>query len=83
MAMLLFVGIYVVRAGGVAFRCCRSIGLASLFLLYSAGKSSLTLCFPCLLLTSLTSMVRSLWVRAVMLLDAAGAAQHCSASARS
>jgi O-antigen ligase len=39
-----------------------------LFLLYSAGKSSLTLCFAVLLLTSLTTIVRSLWARAIMLL---------------
>ncbi|MFL6792618.1 MAG: O-antigen ligase family protein [Bradyrhizobium sp.] len=67
MAMLLFLGIYFIRAGGwisgVTVIC-----LASLFLLYSAGKSSLTLCFAVLLLTSLTSVVRSFWGRAVMLL---------------
>jgi O-antigen ligase len=67
MAMLLFLGIYIVRSGawlsGVAI-----IGLASLFLLYSAGKSSLTLCFAVLVLTSLTGMVRSLWGRAALLL---------------
>jgi O-antigen ligase len=67
MAILLFLGIYIVRSGawlsGAAI-----IGLASLFLLYSAGKSSLTLCFAVLLLTSLTSVVRSFWLRAVMLL---------------
>lgn len=67
MAMLLFLGIYLIRSGGwisgVAIVC-----LSSLFLLYSAGKSSLTLCFAVLLLTSLTSVVRSFWLRAVMLL---------------
>jgi O-antigen ligase len=67
MAMLLFLGIYIVRSGawisGGAI-----IGLASLFLLYSAGKSSLTLCFAVLLLTSATTIVRSFWLRAVMLL---------------
>jgi O-antigen ligase len=67
MAMLLFLGIYIVRSGawlsGIAI-----IGLASLFLVYSAGKSSLTLCFAVLALTSLTPMVRSLWGRAVLLL---------------
>ena len=66
-AMLLFLGIYVVRSGawisGVAIT-----GLASLFLLYSAGKSSLTLCFAMLFLTSMTSVVRSFWLRAVLLL---------------
>lgn len=67
MAMLLFFGIYLVRSGvwpsGVLV-----IGLSSLFLFYSAGKSSLTLCFAVLLLTSLTALIRSFWLRAVMLL---------------
>ena len=67
MAMLLFLGIYIVRSGGwlsgPAIVC-----LASLFLLYSAGKSSLTLGFAVLLLTSLTALVRSFWLRTVMLL---------------
>jgi O-antigen ligase len=67
MAMLLFLGIYIIRRGawisGAAI-----IAFASLFLLYSAGKSSLSLCFAVLLLTSMTSVVRSLWLRAAMLL---------------
>jgi O-antigen ligase len=67
MAMLLFLGIYIIRSGawlsGVTI-----VSLASLFLLYSAGKSSLTLCFAALLLTSLTAVVRSFWARAIMLL---------------
>jgi O-antigen ligase len=67
MAMLLFLGIYIARSGawlsGIAI-----IGLASLFLLYSAGKSSLALCFAVLALTSLTTVVRSFWLRAVMFL---------------
>ena len=44
------------------------IGFSALFLLYSAGKSSLTLFFAVLLLTSLTSVVRSFWLRVLMLL---------------
>jgi O-antigen ligase len=44
------------------------IALASLFLLYSAGKSSLTLCFAVLLLTSVTSVIRPFWLRAIILL---------------
>jgi O-antigen ligase len=67
MAMLLFLGIYILRSGGwlsgTAIIC-----LTSLFLFYAAGKSSLTLCFAVLLLTSATSVVRSFWLRAVMLL---------------
>lgn len=67
MAMLLFLGIYVVRSGawisGGAI-----VGLSSLFLFYAAGKSSLTLCFAVLLLTSLMSVFRSFWMRAILLL---------------
>jgi O-antigen ligase len=67
MAMLLFLGIYVVRSGA-RLSGAVIVGLASLFLLYSAGKSSLTLCFGVLVLTLLASAVRSLWLRAVILL---------------
>ena len=67
MVMVLFLGLYIIRSGlwisGAAI-----IALASLFLLYSAGKSSLTLCFAVLLLTSVTSVVRSFWLRAIILL---------------
>ena len=67
MVMVLFLGVYVVSSGlwisGAAI-----IALASLFLLYSAGKSSLTLCFAVLLLTSVTAFVRSFWLRAIILL---------------
>jgi O-antigen ligase len=67
MAMLLFLGIYIVRSG--AWLCgALIIALASLFLLYSAGKSSLALCFAVLALTSLTTVIRAFWLRAVMLL---------------
>ena len=74
MVMVLFLGIYIIRSGawisGAAI-----IALASLFLLYSAGKSSLTLCFAVLLLTSLTSVVRSFWLRADHIADAAVVAE--------
>jgi O-antigen ligase len=67
MAMLVFLGIYIFRSGawlsGAAI-----ITLASLFLLYAAGKSSLALTLLVLLLTSLTTVVRGYWLRAVMLL---------------
>jgi O-antigen ligase len=67
MAMLLFVGIYIVRSGawlsGVAI-----VVLASLFLLNTASKSSLSLTFVVLALTSLATSVRSLSLRAAMLL---------------
>jgi len=67
MAMLLFLGIYIMRAGswlagGVA------VGLTLLFLIKAEGKSALALCFGVLVLTSLSSMIRSFWFRAVVLL---------------
>lgn len=67
MAMLLFFGIYIARsgawlAGGTV------VGLTALFLLGAEGKSALVLCFSVLVLTSLTKLVRSFWLRAVLLL---------------
>jgi O-antigen ligase len=67
MAMLLFLGIYIVGSGAWLSGAI-VVSLASLFLLYSAGKSSLTLCSAVLLLTSLTAVIRSFWLRAVVLL---------------
>ena len=67
MAMLLFLGIYIIRCGAWISGAV-IIGFSALFLLYSAGKSSLTLFFAVLMLTSLTSVVRSFWLRVVMLL---------------
>jgi O-antigen ligase len=67
MAMLLFLGVYVVRSGA-RLSGAVIVALSSLFLLYSAGKSSLTLCFAVLALTSLTAVVRSFWLRAVLFL---------------
>jgi O-antigen ligase len=67
MAMLLFLGIYVVRSGawlsGAAI-----VGLASLFLLNSEGKSSLVLCVGVLALTWLASKVCGFWLRAGILM---------------
>ena len=74
MAMLLFIGIYIMRSGawlsGVAI-----VGLSSLFLLYSAGKSSLTLFFA-VLAADLADRGRSLVLASRGdVVDAAGAAQ--------
>jgi O-antigen ligase len=67
MAMLLFFGIAFTRAGkwisGLTV-----IGLSSLFLFYAAGKSALALCLAVLVLTSLTSVIRSFPARAILLL---------------
>jgi O-antigen ligase len=67
MAMLVFLGIYIVRSGAWLSGAI-VVALASLFLLNTAGKSSLALIFLVLALTSLTAIVRSFWLRAVMLL---------------
>jgi O-antigen ligase len=67
MAMLLFLGIYIVRSGAWLSGAV-IVGLSSLFLLYSAGKSSLVLCLAVLVLTSLTAVVRSVWLRAAVFL---------------
>jgi O-antigen ligase len=67
MAMLLFIGIYVLRSGawvsGTAI-----LTLSSLFLINTRGKSSIALFVLVLLLSSLTTRVRSLWLRAMILL---------------
>jgi O-antigen ligase len=66
-AMLLFYSVAFIRTGrwisGVIV-----IGLSSLFLYYAAGKSSLALCIAVLVLTSLTSVIRSFAGRVVLLL---------------
>jgi O-antigen ligase len=67
MAMLLFIGIYVVRSGawisGTAI-----LALSSLFLLNTTGKSSLALCALVLMLSTLTTRIRSLWLRVIIFL---------------
>ena len=67
MAILMFLGIYFIRAGGWILGIA-VISLSLLFLLYAGGKSALTLCFMVLLLTSLCQVIRSFWLRAMLLL---------------
>ena len=67
MALLLFLGVYIVRSGAW-LAGATIVGLTALFLLKAEGKSSLALCFAVLALTSLTALVRSFWFRAVILL---------------
>ena len=67
MAMLLFLSIYIARAGswlagGIG------IGLTVVFLINTEGKSALALCMAVLVLTSLAVMIRSFWLRAAVLL---------------
>jgi O-antigen ligase len=67
MAMLLFIGIYVLRSGawiaGIAI-----LALSAVFLLNTTGKSSLALCVLVLMLSSLTTRVRSPWLRPIVFL---------------
>lgn len=67
MAMLLFLGIYVTRAGARLLGTA-VIVLASLFLLKCAGKTSSGLIFVVLALTSLVTVIRSFRLRALVLL---------------
>jgi O-antigen ligase len=67
MAILLFLGVYFIGGGGWISGIA-VIGLSLLFLLHAGGKSALTLCFIVLLLTSLCRVIRSLWLRTVLLL---------------
>jgi len=67
MAMLLFLEIYVIRAGswlagGIA------VALTFLFLINTEGKSASVLCAAVLILTSCAAMLRSFWGRALVLL---------------
>lgn len=66
MAMLIFIGFYVVRAGDLMSGAL-IIVLASVFLFFTAGKSSFALCLGVLVLTSCATIVPWLWLRAVML----------------
>ena len=67
MAMLLFIGIYVLRSGawisGIAI-----LALSSVFLLNTTGKSSLALCALVLVLSSLATGIRSPWLRVIIFL---------------
>ncbi len=67
MAMLVFLGIYITRSGarlsGIAI-----IALSALFLIKAEGKSSSVLLVTVLALTLMTTVIRSFWLRAVVLL---------------
>src|ERR1700709_43070 len=67
MVMLLFIGIYITRMGALLSGAAIS-GFAGLFLLYSGGKSALALCIAVMLLTGLISVIKWLWLRAVVCL---------------
>jgi O-antigen ligase len=67
MAMLLFLGIYVIRAGSW-LAGGTAVALTLLFLINTGGKSASVLCAAVLILTSCATMIRSFWGRALVLL---------------
>ena len=67
MAMLLFLGIYIIRAGSWLAGAI-AVGLTLVFFVNTGGKSSLVLCVVVLALTSFAALIRSFWGRAVVLL---------------
>ncbi len=67
MAVLLFVGIYAMRSRALLSGAA-IVALAFVFLLNCAGKTSTALILVVLTLSSLTAVIRSFWLRAVMLL---------------
>jgi O-antigen ligase len=67
MSMILFLGIYVFRAGS-RYAGGMAVGLALVFLLNTGGKSALVLCVIVLLLTSFAAMIQSFGARALVLL---------------
>jgi O-antigen ligase len=67
MAMLLFIGIYAMRSGAQLSGAAILV-LSFIFLLNCAGKTSTSLILFVLTLTSLTAVIRSFWLRAILLL---------------
>jgi O-antigen ligase len=68
MALMLFLGVYVARSG-LLLAGFASIALAAIFLINAGGKSALALCFFVFVLTSLTAIVKSIALRAILLLS--------------
>src|SRR4051812_24130415 len=67
MAMLVFIGVYVLRSGAWMSGLV-TILLSFVFLLNTAGKSSLALALVVLVLTSALALVRPFWLRLCVLL---------------
>jgi O-antigen ligase len=67
MAMLVFIGIYIIRSGarlsGIAI-----IALSALFLIKAEGKSSTALLVMVLCMTQVTAIVRPFWARVTIML---------------
>jgi O-antigen ligase len=67
MVMLLFIGIYICRMRALLSGAA-IIGFAGLFLVFSGGKSAFALCIAVFLVTGLISVIKWLWLRAVVCL---------------
>lgn len=65
-AMFVFIGCYVARAGGLVAGLS-IILLSAVFLIFSEGKSATALCLGVLALTALAPRIRSFWSRAAVL----------------
>jgi O-antigen ligase len=68
MAMMLFLGIYI-ASSGLTIAGLASAAMATIFLINAGGKSTLVLCVVTFALSSLAAIVRSFWLRAIMLLS--------------
>jgi O-antigen ligase len=68
MVMMLFLGIYI-AASRLYFAGFASIALAVIFIINAGGKSAAALCVVILVLSSLVAIVRSFWLRAIVLLS--------------
>ncbi|HLZ02380.1 MAG TPA: O-antigen ligase [Bradyrhizobium sp.] len=68
MAIMLFLGIYIVRSG-LYLAGSATMAMAVIFLINARGKSALALCVVVLVLSSVTALIRSFWLRAIALLS--------------
>ena len=68
MAIMLFLGVYVARSGFILAGLA-SMAMAAIFLVNAGGKSAIGLCLLVFALTSLTALVRSMALRAILLLS--------------
>ena len=67
-AMMLFLAIYLMSSG-LVLAGLASAAMAAIFLINTGGKSALALCLVTFALSSMTVIVRSFWLRAIVLLS--------------
>jgi len=68
MAMILFLSIYMMSSG-LVLAGLASAAMSAIFLVNTGGKSALALCVVTFALSSMTVIVRSFWLRAILLLS--------------